>query len=348
MIHVSSLIRVIGLGFLLICVPFIYSLPIQTSSPTVIVFVERKVLDMFFNWMIYFTNSVDGNVVKNLTIFCMDQISRMELLRSGIYCRWALHQSSNPSKKQQFGDIWLQRMIIISKMLSSGKDIILSDIDAIWVKNPLPYLSQFNNSDIVASRGFWPFSLFEKWGSCVCMGFIYVKSSNFSIDLFNEIESVMRSSYSKAVEAADDQVAINEVLERRGIIWDSEMTVVNSTRPNFGRLKNWTSPIVLLPHHYFVRKCYNLDFKRSRTELAFSQMKELTKSGMVVHCKFPKGFNMAKKTGLKRFALWKLLDHWKSYASVASSCNLALEKPKELERSICNMSNTMSIIDRLS
>jgi len=87
-----------------------------------------------------------------------------------------IYSPGNLPKRSGTG--WKWRFQTISNLLNSGFNILHSDLDAIWLKNPLDLID--DESDIIVSmdRGGWPPKTFEKLGFTMCMGWIYLKSTD--------------------------------------------------------------------------------------------------------------------------------------------------------------------------
>lgn len=59
--------------------------------------------------------------------------------------------------------MWLERVRIVYELISQKVPVVLSDLDAVWVRNPLPYIlgaarSEDQGFDLVTSRGSFPLS----------------------------------------------------------------------------------------------------------------------------------------------------------------------------------------------
>lgn len=105
-------------------------------------------------------------------------------------------------------NFWDQRFKFVYSLLKSGEDILQSDLDAVWLKNPLGLISK--DCDIVASTGnICNKDVNEKIGTTsICMGWVYFKSNNKVFDLFEE---VIRSGYEEG-DSFHDQKIFNKVL----------------------------------------------------------------------------------------------------------------------------------------
>lgn len=308
--HICILLKLVLLSFIAMCIS-------AQNLPIIAVFVEKSSIEILMNWMLNFLDVATQSQAEKLLIFCMDHSSKILLSSVGIYCKLALHSTSDTTnKKQNFGDIWLQRMVILNSLLREKNDIILSDIDAIWKQNPLSYLFDVQDAPIVASRGSWPFGLQQKWGSCVCMGFLYVKYHPLSIEFFGEVEKYLIDEHQISPLAPDDQIAVNTVLDRRRIQWSHFPMSWNSSAISYGYIKddksNQHTLIALLPNEIVTRKCSRVA-RKAISEVEIKEMKELTKNALVIHCRLPRGHWTVRILRLKVFGLWKLRDYWKTF-----------------------------------
>jgi hypothetical protein len=113
---------------------------------------------------------------------------------------------------------WARRFRIIYDQLCSG-DIIHSDLDAIWLKNPEKYITP--KYDIISSSGNMPARIYERLGLSLCMGWIYIKSTLNTKKLF---ESIINSK-----ATFDDQILVNNYLMDQGI---SSVSKIGSNASN--------------------------------------------------------------------------------------------------------------------
>lgn len=67
----------------------------------------------------------------------------------------------------------IERFNYILKLLENDTPILHSDLDAVWLKNPLGFIS--DNHDIVSSIARFPNMVYEKIGYTLCMGWTYYK-----------------------------------------------------------------------------------------------------------------------------------------------------------------------------
>lgn len=104
--------------------------------------------------------------------------------------------------------LWVIRLSLLSELLKSGFDVIYSDVDAVWLRNPLTNgegLLSPHMGDIVASRGQFPTEVSDYWGATLCLGLIYFRSTE-------AVVSIVDRATTKAKIYKDDQIALNLAL----------------------------------------------------------------------------------------------------------------------------------------
>lgn len=88
---------------------------------------------------------------------------------------------------------WNLRFKYISDLLLQDESVLHSDLDAVWLKNPLEFID--DTHDIIASTGSYPFGIRKKFGSTICCGWIYYNSTFNVKKLFNDILSQYGNKY---------------------------------------------------------------------------------------------------------------------------------------------------------
>jgi hypothetical protein len=127
------------------------------------------------NWALH----LEKLKIENYTVICLDEKLKDFLSKKGINSFYIGDEKKfNPKE-------WGARLNSVRDVLSSGIDIVHSDLDAVWLKNPLGYLE--SDHDIVASTGTFPPSTQKKWGFTLCMGWMFYKSNQNVLSLFDEI-----------------------------------------------------------------------------------------------------------------------------------------------------------------
>ena len=166
----------------------------MTSNPLIFSVCTKETKTLALNWI----NHLQKIKISNYKIFCFD-IEAYDFLHSE-RANVEYVRDSDSNKK-----IWLKRLRCALSLIKRGEDIIMSDLDAIWLKNPIKFIKE--EYDIVASTGIFPKSSLKKMGFTICMGWIYFKSKPAVISLLEQTASKMVTE-----ENFDDQKSINEIL----------------------------------------------------------------------------------------------------------------------------------------
>ena len=198
-------------------------------------------------------------------------------------------------------------------VLEKGFNVVHSDSDAYWVKDPWPLLS--TDDDVVAER-IWgkPLSVVKAWGAAICTGFYFLRSSPRTIALARTTrDAIAKKRAQQPTWQASDQYCLNVALHRKyALRWDGNATMLpqSSMETKFhdksAHRGTATTPqgplrVAMLAHALVPRACPVL----SAAELKSAQGKgargkpaklrgkaywwqELLRSAVVVHC-FPPG-----------------------------------------------------------
>ena len=111
-----------------------------------------------------------------------------------------------PLDEGDLGALWVHRLDVLIELLDQGTDLIHSDADAVWVKNPLP-LMQAARANMVFSQGtVWPADIHSKRGLVLCCGLFYLQNTPDVRDFLVRIGR-------RVSEERDDQVSINRELD---------------------------------------------------------------------------------------------------------------------------------------
>lgn len=107
---------------------------------------------------------------------------------------------------------WATRLKYMYKLINDGHDVLHSDLDAVWLRNPLKFVRSSHlgidlrpsDNDIICSTGTMPEHVYKKVGTTICMGWVFFKSNKRVKQLFRDLLSIREDFH--------DQVAINELL----------------------------------------------------------------------------------------------------------------------------------------
>jgi hypothetical protein len=196
----------------------------------VVSFCNKLYKRIALNWVAYLKKLN----IENYVIVSADRETEKFLLDNNINTIYIRGTLPRQSKKG-----WRWRTEQLSRFLNCGCRIIHSDLDTAWLKNPFHLISK--NYDAVFSRdlGGYPKEVHEKWGFCVCPGWMYltptasIQAMFISILDENQINRYMCSRISKEniVELIDEsselrsnsfnaKVLGNSIIERYGYVTD--------------------------------------------------------------------------------------------------------------------------------
>jgi len=187
--------------------------------------------------------------------------------------------------------IWQARLHIIDTLLANGTSVLLTDADAVWIKNPMEFI---RDADIVTQRGSFPFGIGKQLGATACMGFAYFAGNPAVSNFFHE------EIITKFEHVHDDQRALNEAMMDDGIYFDHKLDYQQSRNIDRGiipaKVHRRELHVNFLDHYRFPRVC------RAGTVQADT---------IVAHCLSPKN-GLGKIAELKKNGLHRLKDDWES------------------------------------
>eukprot|EP01033_Poteriospumella_lacustris_P017254 gene17254-12340_t len=177
----------------------------QTPGPLqhkILIFIDSKFFPLYHNWHLHYLDVCGEARLTQLELVCMDQLVSSQLTKLNVTC--SAHSLVIPSStasgmflvKRQ-ASIWVHRMEVILSYLQRGVDLILTDSDAIWRADPYIDLNRYYaKADIIASRGSFPATLYHTWGATICMGYIFVKATPFTVQF---MEAVLQDMHQRGV-----------------------------------------------------------------------------------------------------------------------------------------------------
>eukprot|EP01031_Cornospumella_fuschlensis_P025336 gene25336-30595_t len=309
----------------------VHNLERNGQNHKVLLFLDSGYFDIFHNWYLRYA-AVCGDskeVIERLTIVCIDKETSNMLLPLKLTCSADFSADMQASMPKAFEEmmrerdnrplvnhrgrkivrhlIWMKRLEIVSVLLQRGEDVLLSDLDAIWLQNPYPDISAHlqAGSSVISSRATFPEEISRVWGRSLCMGFIYLKSDKFSQHLLLQTLEHMRDSLfyykafrnfrrtgshlyndramnrsvlfdlgwydSRPTKEPDDQYSINHVLQSMSVYWPDGMKHPDSAKAYTGSLEMNATVynITLLSETSYVRHCSNFILYKRRLILPY-------------------------------------------------------------------------------
>ena len=147
------------------------------------------------NWALY----LQHHEIENYTIYSLDQEIYDYLRKNNVNTK-LLPLDIYEGREWA----WIERVKFINNLLKKNINVLHSDLDAIWLKNPLSFIK--DDDDIVSSTGTFPKDVCKKVGHTLCMGWIYYKSSTIVKELFQNILN------ENIHDNFDDQIEFNREL----------------------------------------------------------------------------------------------------------------------------------------
>lgn len=218
----------------------------KIENRLLIAFSDRKYLGVLLNWLI----AIHRLGIRNYLVVSLDETIHAFLTERGFPS--VLIKMDGP-----LHDLWRLRLVILRELCAHGLDVIHSDIDAIWLRNPIPEYFSRDADHLVISQGTaWPYDVVARQGFVLCCGLFYLRSSNASKAL---LDDMLRN----IALTNDDQTSLNYLIHA-SVTWDRQLKnpyefvfrgykVTCSEAPIHGRCLKTGLTVTLLPHHLFQR-----------------------------------------------------------------------------------------------
>jgi hypothetical protein len=151
-----------------------------SSDVRIIISVTESYLDILSNWLVFYYRVCPD--LSLIHLLCFDSGLQEPMAAYGLPCRSTF--SSNTHKS-----VFTKRVEVAMELLDSGYDVMMTDIDAMFVKSPFWDISREisqHGADVISSRGFFPPKVGLTYGASLCMGFIHFHSSTATRVLMRE------------------------------------------------------------------------------------------------------------------------------------------------------------------
>lgn len=151
--------------------------------------------------------------------------------------------------------LWVRRIEIFQILARHGIDFVHSDVDAVWLKDPIPRYFAPGTHDLIASQGtVWPHDIADTRRFVVCCGLFYMRASP-------RIERLLEEMRLDVQHTRDDQVSLNRLLESHAVRWNIERSSTLHGGRAFlcseylieGESAQTGLRLCVLPHHEFQR-----------------------------------------------------------------------------------------------
>ena len=153
---------------------------------------------------------------KKVLIVCIDRKGAESLIKRGysVICVDDIYSKFSPWNSTEYVKICYLKLELIYRILSLQKNVLLIDGDIVFRKNPMEdMLSQDKTFDVWIQND----SLENSNTKNMCTGYMFIKSSNKLIQLYDVISESGRAKYLKCAFDNNDQTYFNVYVKPRCI-----------------------------------------------------------------------------------------------------------------------------------
>jgi hypothetical protein len=211
-----------------------------------VVFSDSKYMGVLLNWLI----AIHRLGIRNYLVVSLDETMHAFLVERGFPS--VLRKMEGP-----LHNLWRLRLVVLRELCSYGVHVIHSDIDAVWLRDPIPEFFSRDADHLVVSQGtVWPDDVLRRQGFVLCCGLFYLRSSSETMTLLDHM-------LLDIVTTNDDQISLNRLISA-SVTWDRQPknpyqfmfrghVVACSEEAIRGRCRKTGLSVTLLPHHLFQR-----------------------------------------------------------------------------------------------
>lgn len=212
------------------------------ENTIIVVFANSDYDKILQNWL----KAIKKINISNYLIVAMDKVLFEQLQEKNIPSILRICDINH-------GAIWIHRINIIKEILEYGYNVVHSDADAVWLKNPLYDYIYNQPYDIVFSQGtYWPKHIHKEFGFVLCCGFFYLQANKNTLEFINKVAI-------DVVSSNDDQVSCNDYMLKNNIQWQ-------------------------IPKNNYIKSFQGIDFKCSNQLIVGSS--DLLNIAVLPHSKF--------------------------------------------------------------
>jgi hypothetical protein len=218
----------------------------KADNRLLVAFSDSKYLGVLLNWLV----AIHRIGVRNYLVVSLDETIHAFLADRGFPS--VLIKMDGP-----LHNLWRLRLVILRELCAHGVDVIHSDIDAVWLRDPIPeYFSRHADHLVISQGTVWPDDVLKKQGFVLCCGLFYLRSGSETLTL---LDDVLRD----IATTNDDQISLNRLIYA-SVTWDRQLIspyqfvfrgyrVTCSEGSIRGRCRKTGLRVTLLPHHLFQR-----------------------------------------------------------------------------------------------
>eukprot|EP01062_Namystynia_karyoxenos_P067194 TRINITY_DN6108_c0_g1_i2.p1 TRINITY_DN6108_c0_g1~~TRINITY_DN6108_c0_g1_i2.p1 ORF type:complete len:471 (+),score=124.22 TRINITY_DN6108_c0_g1_i2:80-1492(+) len=211
-----------------------FAVPYESLRVVVLTFTSHSFREVLLNWLVALRRvrpNADGYAVGAL-----DAAGGRWMRERGINVFDAWGSAPLSTSGGALAPLWVRRTRLVAALLDKGVSVVLSDVDAVWVKDPLPQIfgTEFGQeADIAATRGKFPPEISKKLGgAAACLGFTAFRAGD------QTAEFVRRGMLVHTEYWGDDQKGLNYALLATGTHWEGDMTYETNEAAAWGFIED--------------------------------------------------------------------------------------------------------------
>jgi hypothetical protein len=90
--------------------------------------------------------------ITHIAPLCLEKEASNYVTAMGLQCAFEMKNGYFKHLHNKHDELWVFRAELISHLVKMGLDVIVCDLDAVWVRNPLPYVHSIP-ADVIGLRG---------------------------------------------------------------------------------------------------------------------------------------------------------------------------------------------------
>jgi len=226
------------------------------ENTVILVYASFSYRESLLNWLVNLKRT-ERDPINGVLLICLDEELRDFVTNLGWDCFLEDFSQKGASDgtldRDSVKSLWVVRVTHIRTLLDGGISVILSDTDAVWLKDVTQFFSK--DQDVVASKADFPYK--SPWGATLCMGLIFFRATP-------SVAHLATLALEQTKIFLDDQIGFNNVL------FSLKFSESSGQKLPFGRmlsptgtswanatfiLQNSVVRVALIPHSVVPRSC---------------------------------------------------------------------------------------------
>jgi hypothetical protein len=175
---------------------------VGADGTVILTFSNQAYLPILVNWLA----AMHRIGIDNILIVALDRPTYRQLRERGAHCHLL-------PCEDDLAALWRKRVALFERIVQRGYNLIHSDVDAVWLKDPRAAFLLGSEADIVFSQGTqWPIPCWERWRFILCCGLFFLRATA-------PVQRFMGRWLEHVAESGDDQVSFNLLLLEQDIEW---------------------------------------------------------------------------------------------------------------------------------